>query len=34
MKASVSDQNSLIELQRIDLAIMQAQHKLKSLPER
>ncbi|MSY99450.1 MAG: hypothetical protein F2698_04605, partial [Actinobacteria bacterium] len=34
MKASVSDQNNLIELQRIDSAIMQALHKLKSLPER
>ena len=34
MKASVSDQNNLIELQRIDSAIMQATHKLKALPER
>ena len=34
MKASVSDQNNLIELQRIDSAIMQATHKLKTLPER
>ena len=34
MKASVSDQNNLIELQRIDSAIMQATHKLKVLPER
>ena len=34
MKASVSDQNNLIELQRIDTAIMQATHKLKTLPER
>ncbi len=33
MKASVSDQNNLIELQRIDTAIMQATHKLKTLPE-
>jgi hypothetical protein len=34
VKASVSDQNNLIELQRIDTAIMQATHKLKTLPER
>jgi len=34
MKACVSDQNNLIELQRIDSAIMQATHKLKTLPER
>lgn len=34
MKASVSDQNSLIELQRIDSAIMVSQHKLRALPER
>ena len=33
MKASVSDQNNLIELQRIDTAISSAQHRLKNLPE-
>jgi predicted nucleic acid-binding Zn-ribbon protein len=33
MKASVTDQNNLIELQRIDSAISQANHRLKALPE-
>ncbi len=33
MKASVADQNSLIELQRIDSAISALNHKLKKLPE-
>ena len=33
MKASVTDQNNLIELQRIDSAISQANHRLKTLPE-
>ena len=34
LKGCVSDQNNLIELQRIDSAIMQATHRLKALPER
>ncbi len=34
MKASVTDQNNLIELQRIDSAISQANHRLKAFPER
>ena len=33
MKASVTDQNNLIELQRIDSAISQANHRLRALPE-
>jgi len=33
MKASVTDQNNLIELQRIDSAISQANHRLKAMPE-
>ena len=33
MKASVTDQNNQIELQRIDSAISQANHRLKALPE-
>ena len=33
MKASLADQNNLIELQRIDAAISALQHKLKKLPE-
>lgn len=33
MKASISDQNNLIDLQRIDAAISALNHKLKKLPE-
>ena len=33
VKASVSDQNNLIDLQRIDTAISSANHRLKNLPE-
>jgi predicted nucleic acid-binding Zn-ribbon protein len=33
LKASLADQNNLIELQRIDAAISALQHKLKKLPE-
>jgi len=33
LKASISDQNNLIDLQRIDAAISALNHKLKKLPE-
>ena len=33
VKASVTDQNNLIELQRVDTAISSANHRLKNLPE-